>query len=186
MIGANKKNDIDLIRRAAEGESSAFGLLYDKYHPAIYRFVYLKVSHREEAEDITHHVFLNAWQNIDTFEDQGLPITSWLYKIAHNKVVDYYRTRRFTANIDEIPEEILNITQGDGQEQAGQRIAIEKVFEALRSLPEDQQNVVIMRFVEELPHKNIAQVLGKSEGTIRVLQHRAIKSLQHILKDYEA
>lgn len=185
MIGANKNNEKGLIRRAAEGDSSAFGLLYDRYQPAIYRFVYLKVSHREEAEDITHQVFLRAWQNIHTFEDQGLPITSWLYKIARNRVVDHYRTRRYTTNIEELPEEAINLVQPDDQDRVEKRIALEKVYKALQSLPEDQQTVLIMRFIEELSHKEISHIIDKSEGTVRVLQHRAIKSLQKILKDYE-
>ena len=83
-----------LIRSAVGGDSSAFGSLYDRYQPAIYRFIVVKVGSREEAEDITHHVFLSAWQKVRTYKHRGHPFSSWLYQIARNMVIDHYRSKK--------------------------------------------------------------------------------------------
>ncbi|MEY4731540.1 MAG: hypothetical protein RL681_486, partial [Candidatus Parcubacteria bacterium] len=94
-----------IIQRAVKGEASAFGLLYDRYQPQIYRFIFLKVSRREEAEDLTHQVFLQALQHIGEYEDVGFPFTSWLYRIARNEVIDHYRTRKQAISLDDIDPE---------------------------------------------------------------------------------
>ena len=88
-----------ILTLAIRGKASAFGSLYDHYQPRIYRFVAIKVGRREEAEDLTHQVFLNAWQNIGNYKDLGHPFSSWLYKIARNQIADYYRARRGTGRI---------------------------------------------------------------------------------------
>ena len=98
-----------LIESAVKGEASAFGSLYDYYQPKIYRFVLIKVSRREEAEDLTHQVFLNAWQNIKSYEHIGFAFSSWLYQIARNQVIDYYRTRKKNISIEEIDPEYFAI-----------------------------------------------------------------------------
>ena len=81
-----------IIQDAVGGEASAFGLLYDHYQPKIYRFVLVKVGRREEAEDLTHQIFLHALQNIGSYEHLGFPFSSWLYQIARNQIIDHYRT----------------------------------------------------------------------------------------------
>jgi len=91
----------NLIIEAIRGESSAFGQLYDHYQPRIYRFILVKVGHREEAEDLTHQVFLNAWKNIDGYQHRGFPFSSWLYSIARNAVIDYYRTNKNEVPLDD-------------------------------------------------------------------------------------
>src|SRR5271168_2768290 len=96
MIDGEEK----IVEKAVKGDSSAFGQLYDHYQPMIYRFVVVKVGRREEAEDITHQVFLSAWQGIKGYEHRGHPFSSWLYQIARNQVIDFYRSRRSDASID--------------------------------------------------------------------------------------
>ncbi len=171
-----------LLEQAIQGEASAFGLLYDKYQPRLYRFIYLKVSHREEAEDLTHQVFLSAWQNIKHFQDQGLPISSWLYHIARNKVIDYYRTKKFTTDIDSLPEDLFGNEQ-DPTAQAHAKFLLEKIALVLHELSPDQQDIILMRFVEELTNKEIARITGKNIGTVRVLQHRALRHLKKYTQD---
>ncbi len=182
MTDGQFDNEEQVLKRAIQGEASAFGLLYDKYQPRLYRFIYLKVSHREEAEDLTHQVFLNAWQNIQHFHDQGLPISSWLYHIARNKVIDYYRTRKYTANIDEVSEELFQ-DEHDPASQTHKKMLLEQITAVLHELTQDQQDIIIMRFVEELTNKEIARIMDKHIGTVRVLQHRALKHLQKHIKD---
>jgi RNA polymerase sigma-70 factor (ECF subfamily) len=171
-----------IVTRAVKGESEAFGLLYDHYQPQIYRFIILKVSRREEAEDLTHQVFVAAWKNMPNYEDQGYPFSSWLYQIARNQVIDHYRLKKPDVSLEE--EMVLEIPGShDTEGQVEERLAIGKVQEALRKLSQEYQDVVIMRFVEELSVREVAQAVGKSEGAIKVMQHRAIKELKKILGD---
>lgn len=170
-----------LIKEAIAGKSAPFGLLYDHYQPIVYRFIYLKVSHREEAEDLTHQVFLSAWQNISGFKiKKEASFIGWLYQIARNKVIDHYRTKKPTIDIDNIadPPEIGK----SNEETADFKIEIKMVKKAIPLLSEIEQDVVIMRFVEDLASKEVAEILEKSEGAIRLIQHRAIKKLKDILK----
>ena len=169
-----------LIKKAQDGEAEAFGQLYDHYLPKIYRFVYIKVSSQTDAEDLTQQIFLNAWQNIKSFQFQGFSISSWFYRIAYNEVVDFYRTRKHHEPIETLPEEILS--ESPGTDQAfDQNIEIGKIKIALQKLEGDQQNVLLMKFVDELSNKEIAQALNKSEGAIRVIQHRGLKQLKNYL-----
>jgi RNA polymerase sigma-70 factor (ECF subfamily) len=178
----DKKRENTLKKDAIEGEASAFGELYDRYQPKIYRFIFLKVSHREEAEDLTHQVFLNAWKNVERYTDQGFPFSSWLFRIARNKVIDYYRTKKTTLDIDVIPEEIVGIAEQDSQQDAENTLQLEKVYRALQQLSEEQKEVLILRFIQELSYDEVAEIMDKSPGTVRVLQHRGIKRLQTLLK----
>jgi RNA polymerase sigma-70 factor (ECF subfamily) len=176
-------NEKKLLESAIQGEASAFGLLYDKYQPSIFRFIFLKVSQREEAEDLTHQAFLSAWQNIETFQDQGLPLSSWLYKIARNKVIDYYRTRKQIINLDDTPEEILAVATENSLKEIENKMEIEGVYKALKQLPPDYQEIIIMRFVEGLSPKEVSEITGRNHGAVRVLQFRALRQLKKILEN---
>ncbi len=145
-----------IIKHAVKGKASAFGSLYDHYQPAIYRFVLIKVGRREEAEDLTHQVFLSAWQNIKGYEDRGLPFSSWLYQIH------FVEEARAHFGLDE-------------------KFEIEKVRSAIQKLKPEYQDVLIMRFVEDLAIKDVASALEKSEGAIKLMQHRALKELKEFL-----
>lgn len=175
------RDEETLILKAKNGNAEAFGILYDAYLPKIYRFIYFRVGNRkEEAEDITHQVFLNAWQNIEKYESRGFPFSSWLYRIATNSVIDFYRTRRVHQDIETVPEEfIAELARVD--ETLDDTHALRGIMQALTKLEPDQQNVLIMKFVDDLSTKEIATALQKSEGAVRVIQHRALKQLkQHV------
>ncbi len=172
-----------IIKNAIDGDSSAFGLLYDKYHSQIYRFIYLKVSHREEAEDITHQVFLNAWKNIEKYQIQGYPFSSWLYQISRNLVIDHYRTKKTTTDIESISESEFADSNDSLQKTIEVNFEVDIVRKAIFKLNQEQQDILIMRFVDELSSKEISTALGKPESTVRVLQHRAIKNLKNILSE---
>jgi RNA polymerase sigma-70 factor (ECF subfamily) len=181
MTGRQSDQDeTTLIRTAMEGEASAFGVLYDKYQPSIYRFIFLKVSHREEAEDLTHQVFLSAWEHMGSFRHGDVPFVSWLYRIARNKVIDHYRTHRICTTLDAVPEEIaaLDIETPD---QIDTRAQIDHVYQALMQLSDDQRDIVIMRFINELSYKDIARALNKNEATVRVIQYRALARMKKML-----
>lgn len=174
MIDGEEK----LIRDAIGGEASAFGLLYDKYEAQIYRFIYLKVGHREEAEDLTHQVFLKTWENIADYEFQGFPFSSWLYKAARNRVIDYYRMKKTDLNLEDISEPQL---EDPIPELLDSALNMEKVKKAIIELGNEQQDVIVLRFIEDLSVKETASILNKSESAIKLLQHRAIKNLKKTL-----
>jgi RNA polymerase sigma-70 factor (ECF subfamily) len=145
--------------------------------------VFLRVGgRRADAEDLTHQVFLSAWQNIRSYEFQGFPFSSWLYRIAHNAVVDYYRTHKSHFDIAALPEGEL-VDTPDLHHNLDQKAELEKIKAAIHKLEPDQQSVILMKFVNDLSNKEIAQALGKSEGAVRVIQHRALKKLKSLLID---
>ncbi len=169
-----------LIQQAIKGRSSAFGSLYDYYQPKIYRFVLVKVGRREEAEDLTHEVFKNAWLNIESYKDLGFPFSSWLYKIARNQITDHYRAARNETSIEKVDPEYF-IAPVSIQLDLSQKMEFERVKNAIQKLKPEYQDVIIMRFVEDAPIKEVAAFLEKSEGAVKLLQHRAMKELKTIL-----
>ncbi len=170
----------NLIKGAVRGEASAFGSLYDHYQPKIYRFVLLKVSQREDAEDLTHQVFLSAWQNIETYRSLGFPFSSWLYQIARNLVIDHYRMKKSDVRLDSVDPEFF-ITPVKLELTVERDMDMERVLTAVAHLKQEYQDVVIMRFIEELSLKEVAAALQKSEGAIKLVQHRALKELKALL-----
>ncbi|MDO8536717.1 MAG: sigma-70 family RNA polymerase sigma factor [bacterium] len=175
----------NLIKQAIKGKASAFGSLYDYYQPKIYRFVLIKVGRREEAEDLTHEVFKNAWENIESYKDLGFPFSSWLYRIARNQITDHWRSQKGETSLEKIDPEYF-VAPASLQLDVAYKMEIERVKDAIGRLKPEYQDVVIMRFVEDLPVKDVATALDKSEGAIKLLQHRAIKELKNLLKIYEA
>jgi RNA polymerase sigma-70 factor, ECF subfamily len=178
MLEGEKK----LIEAAGRGEKTSFTKLYDYYMPAIYRFIYVKVSHRHIAEDLTHEVFLSAWQNLPRYRHKGFPFSSWLYKLARNRVIDHYRGLKPSTDIENINPEELKINSVI-ESTLDDDFQFQLVKSAIQALKPDQQDVLIMKFIEDLSHKEIALTLKKSEGAIRLIQHRAIQELKKQLKD---
>lgn len=169
-----------LIQSAIKGRASAFGSLYDHYQPKIYRFVMIKVGRREDAEDLTHQVFLNALENIEGYKNLGFPFSSWLYRIARNQIVDFWRTRRPETSLEKMDPEYF-VAPATIQFDLTQKLEMETVQGALQKLKPEYQDVVIMRFVDDLPIKEVAAAMDKSEGAVKLLQHRAIKELKNLL-----
>jgi len=176
MIDGEQK----IIERAVRGESSAFGELYDHYHPKIYRFVLFKVSQREEAEDLTHEIFISAWQSMRTYRDFGFPFSSWLYQIARNRIIDHYRTKKPQTPLEEMDPEYF-VAPAMAPVMLEGKMEMERVRKALSRLKTEYQDVVIMRFIEELSLKETAAALGKTEGAVKLMQHRAMKALQGLM-----
>lgn len=177
------EDEHDLILKAKGGEAEAFGRLYDHYLPAIYRFILLKVGQREEAEDLTHHVFLKAWTSMGTsYSEQGFPFSSWLYRIARNSVIDHYRRIKPTSSIEEEENREELINRPAVESLIDKKEASKQIMSALKELKETEQDVVIMRFIEDLSVKETAEAVNKSEGAVKVIQHRALEKIRKILK----
>jgi len=176
----------ELILKAQGGDSYAFGLLYDAYVSQIYRFIFLKLGGmKAEAEDITHQVFMSAWKNIKKYQFQGYPFSSWLYKIARNEVIDFWRTKKNNVSIHDIHEEFLGETD-ENELSVDIKIDTELVSLCIKRLDSHYQDVLILKFVEELTNEEIAKAMGKTEGSVRVIQHRAIKKLKQEIEHERA
>lgn len=173
------ENEDKLVRRAVTRDSAAFGCLYEFYLDRIYRYVYYRVGSTSEAEDLTEQVFLKAWEAIDRYEQRGVPFAAWLYRLAHNLVIDHYRGKRPTSTLDEMSE--ADEIGGDVEATVQGLLEAEEVRAAIGRLNPDYQQMIVLRFVEGLSHAEVAKIVGKSEGATRVVQHRALQSLARAL-----
>lgn len=175
-------NERQLVLQAQAGNSEAFGQLYDAYMERIYRFVYFRVEDQQTAEDITSQVFLKAWGNLDRFRFSRTPYLAWLYTIAHNAVIDHYRTRKVTTALDDV-----QLSQPDHSEVVENGIDLtaemQSVKTALQTLTDDQQKVLTLKFIEGMSNNEIARHLGKREGAIRALQMRGLQALAKQLEE---
>ncbi|MHB1134285.1 MAG: RNA polymerase sigma factor [Chloroflexota bacterium] len=169
-----------LAAKAAAGDDEAFGQLYERYLDNIYRYVYYRVGSSAEAEDLTQRIFFKTWEAMGRFHPNGTPFVAWLMRIAHNALVDHWRTRKETHRLDDgvpcqsvwsDPVAALNLSCTHGQ-----------LRQAILALKPDQQRVILLRFIDGLDYATVAATLGKSEGAVRVLQCRALAALRECLR----
>jgi RNA polymerase sigma-70 factor (ECF subfamily) len=164
-----------LVERAKR-DPEAFGELYDIHFERIYAYIYRKTGDRQSAEDLTSETFMKALAAIKTYRYTGQPFVAWLYRIASNAVTDYYRARRVTTSLD---EGIPLADRGTSPEEAALRLDDQQaVARAIQTLSPDQQDVILLRFSEDMKLKDIGQVVGKTEGAVKALMFRALNSLK--------
>ena len=168
-----------LVQRAKSGDEEAFAQLYEEYFDKIYRYVALKVGDKMEAEDITQQVFLKAIKSISSFKWKGFPFSAWLYRIAHNQIVDYFRKSKKQVSVT--LDESLAADDDDPAEVFDHKLDIEKLSSAAKQLTPAQQEVISLRFTSEMSIIQVAQVMGKSEGAVKALQHSAVVALRKLL-----
>jgi RNA polymerase sigma-70 factor (ECF subfamily) len=172
---------MDAERKAAARRSKEARLagLYDEYYDKIARYAFVRLGNRAEAEDLAGEVFLKALESLHTYEERGIPMQAWLFKIAHNLVVDYYRKagKRRTVPIDTVQLE----DESDPQAAAETRIEFARVTGALDRLTPAQRQVIELRFFGELTAEEAGRVLNKSGGAVREMQSAAIRSLRRLL-----
>jgi RNA polymerase sigma-70 factor (ECF subfamily) len=186
-----EETDQALAKRARTSRA-AFGELYERHVAAIYRYVYYRVGSVEDTEDLTARVFARALKHIHNYNDRGLPFMAWMYRIAHNVVANYHRDskRHPSVPLDDVDLENTHVT-GDAQDEAETaaaadlRIDSERerglLIEAIRKLPEERQQLVVLKFVQQLPNVEIGQVMGRSEGAIKSLYHRTLAHLRELM-----
>jgi RNA polymerase sigma-70 factor (ECF subfamily) len=177
---ATRVDEAELISQAVGGDAEAFGDLYARYLDRIYRYVLYKVGEEKRAEDLTEQVFLRAWEAIGRYESRGFPFSSWLYRIAHNAVVDHYRTAKHERPLESVVFTLADDSLGP-EETLIRKREVSRLLNALTHLSEEKQELIILRFVEGLSHAQVAQILDKSEEACRVMQHRALARLSAIL-----
>ena len=173
--------DIDLlIQGAVSGSAEDFGRLYDLYVARVYRHIYYRTGNTQDAEDLTQLVFTRAWKAIGRYRKTASPFLAWLMRISHNLVIDYYRSTKDTAYLDSEPAFISSTSSTE--RLAEEHYNQQELRKAILQLPDDQQQVILMSFIEGFSYVEIAGVLGKREGTVRVILHRALKKLRKILE----
>jgi RNA polymerase sigma-70 factor (ECF subfamily) len=172
--------DLDLIARAQGGDVEAIGALYDRHQESIFRYLWLRLSDRQLAEDLTGDVFMRMLSALPDYRELGLPFRSWLYRIAHNLLVDHYRKEsRFASVPLETAED--DRSEIDPAAAADQALLVERVKLALARLDQHQREVVILRFVLGLSLREAALALDRTEGAVKSLQHRGLAALRRAL-----
>ena len=178
------RTDQELIQKSIQGDHEAFGDLYQRYLDQIYRYVFYRVQTVEEAEDLTEATFIRVWE--DLCGRKAKPaiqnFRAWVYRVAHNQVVDHYRKKK-PDHLDMDARSAIIQSPGPGTEKAVMnKIDSHLLAEAIKQLEETAKNVIVLRFLNGLSHAETAEALNLNEGHVRVIQYRALKQLQAILK----
>lgn len=178
-----KQSQIDkLVRDTQNGNAEAFGEIYDVYFQQIYKYVYYKVS-EEHVEDLVSSIFVKAWTNIKKYKKTQYPFKAWLFRIAHNAVIDHYRTNK---NVYELEDRVADDSvQIDPKHLLEKTLTSERVHRALGGLEKKYHEVVVLKFLNGLSNRDIAKVIGSNEGNVRTLQFRALKKMRVVLEDEE-
>lgn len=175
----NEASEADLIAQAKE-DAQAFGALYDRYVTKVYNYIYYRVGNHHDAEDLTERTFLRALRHMSNYEDRGAPISAWFYRIAHNLVANWHRDQGrhpvvaldavYLEDTPDLPETAVIVEE----EQ-------EALFKAVRRLPADRQQLLVLKFVERLSNAEIGAIMERTEGAIKSLYHRTLTALRQEL-----
>ena len=163
-----------LVVQAVNGNTDAFGELYIIFVEKIYRYIFYHVKSKTTAEDITGEVFLKAWRAISSCRGKENTFSSWLYRIAHNQMIDEIRKRQRRPFLE--LENIENIS--DSESSVEGYLEQQELLEVVDCLPPNQRRLIILKFIEGMDNREIANILGKSEGALRVMQMRALSTLK--------
>jgi len=175
-------DDSELIARAAQGDRESFGALYERYVFRVFRHVYYLTNDTHLAEDLTAQTFLNALEAIPRYQVRGVPFLAWLFRIAYNLTVNYRKVRQ--NGTTQLPEGLaVQGTVYSPEASCEAKADGQRVWEGVRRLRGDQRQVIVMRFVDGLSYSDIAKVLDKSIGAVRVIQYRALCALRRRLED---
>ena len=167
-------NEKDIVIACQQGDMEQFGKLYDRYIKKIYDFVYFKTHHKETAEDLVSLVFTKALEKIAQFDNKGT-FSSWLYRIARNTVIDYYRTKKSDANIDDAWD--LS-DDSDIEQDLDVKNKLSEVKKYLQKLTSEQRDIIIMRVWQDMSYAEIAEAVGKSETSCKMVFSRTMKQLR--------
>jgi RNA polymerase sigma-70 factor, ECF subfamily len=186
----SSEEEVDLIARA-KLDAEAFGELYQRYVNRIYNYHYRHTSSRTDAEDLTSRTFYRALRSLHSYRETGAPFQAWLYRIAHNLVVNWYRdhTNHPTVSLDGddylsvrahmVPSEL---SSGPEASVASAEIR-ETLLRAIAGLPEERKTLIILKFVEQMTNAEIGDVLGRTEGAVKALYHRTLISLRAAMRE---
>jgi len=176
-------NEEEVLALASQGDRDAFGQLYQRYVERIFNYVYYRTGNTHDAEDLTARVFQRAMNHIHNYTDRGVPFSAWLYRIAHNLVANWHRdrSRKQEIPLDDIP---VLPTKGDHPERSLVRSQEQDaLLKHIRKLPPERQNLLILKFVENMSNAEIGKIMGRSEGAVKSLYHRTLLALRDQLGD---
>ena len=180
VVDQKRQEERALVDRAIQRDQEAFGDLYDMHVSRVYRHVYYMVGNAAEAEDLTAQAFLQAWAAIERYQFRGAPFVSWVMRIAHNLGVSHLRSRKPGT---ELPEILVDQSREGNPEEVLQRQAEgDRVREAILHLRDEHRRVIILRFVQDLDYREVAEIVGKSVPAVRVIQHRALNALREQMR----
>jgi RNA polymerase sigma-70 factor (ECF subfamily) len=171
------EDDSELVARAGT-DAVAFGALYERYVAKIYNYVYYRTGDHHEAEDLTERTFQRAMVHIGRYRDRGVPFSAWLYRIAHNLVANWHRDqgRRQVLGLEEAT--LLGASRERPEAAAEVNEQRERLLAAIRRLPAERQQLLILKFVERLSNAEVGKIMGRTEGAIKSLYHRTLISLR--------
>ena len=182
-VDQKREEERALVERALQRDEEAFGTLYDMHVSRVYRHVYYMVGNPAEAEDLTAQAFLQAWAAIERYQIRGAPFVSWVMRIAHNLGVSHLRSRKPGA---ELPETLVDQSREGNPEEVLQRQADgDRIREAILQLRDEHRRVIILRFVQDLDYREVAEIVGKSVPAVRVIQQRALNALRKQMRPSE-
>lgn len=175
-------SDDEALLRAGQGNSEAFGVLYERYLPRIYNYVYYRTGNPHEAEDLTARVFQRAISNINRYQNKGVPFSAWLYRIAHNLVANWHRdrNRRQEVSLEETIEWHPSGEMPETHLVASQEL--EALLKVIRRMPPERQQLLILKFVESLSNAEVGMIMRRSEGAVKSLYHRTLLALRDELE----
>lgn len=166
------------VARASQGDADAFSFLYERNITRIYNYIYYRIGSEADAEDLTARVFYRAFGHINTYVEKGVPFSAWLYRIAHNLIANFHRDshRRKEVPLEDQPEMPHHADHPESALVKSQEV--EQLLKGIRRLSPDRQQLLILKFVEDYSNAEIANIMGKSEGAIKSLYHRALIALR--------
>jgi RNA polymerase sigma-70 factor (ECF subfamily) len=166
----------------AKTDSPAFGELYQRYLGRIYSFVYHRTGNQADAEDLTERVFVQALTHLPRYTNRGLPFSVWLFRIAHNLVANWYRDQKRTSALP-----MDAVLAGDEETTAVLELVedVAQLRRAMAQLPQDRQQLLLLKFTEDLSHAEIGKIMGRSEGAVKALLHRTLKALKEDMQGAE-
>jgi RNA polymerase sigma-70 factor, ECF subfamily len=177
-------SDSQLVLEARNGSAEAFGELYERYAPAVFRFLSSQLQNSLDAEDMVGEVFLKAWRALPGFRDRGAPFSAFLFRIAHNSLIDHYRTRPHRREHLDLDDQPLPDPHPEPMEQMVAKLDLQELRRVLSTLREDYRTVLVARYISDLTHEETALMMGRSAGAVRVLQHRALTALRKQMNGY--
>jgi RNA polymerase sigma-70 factor (ECF subfamily) len=167
----------------AKDDATAFGELYERYVQKIYNYIYYRTGNHHDAEDLTSRVFFRALAHIYGYTDRGVPFSAWLYRIAHNLVANWHRDRG-RQKVVPLDEYMASGLHGHAPEALTESLEEEeKLLQSIRELPEERQQLLVLKFVERLSNAEIGEIMNRTEGAIKSLYHRTLLSLRGDLED---
>ena len=170
--------DDEVLVKAIAGDKEAFGILYERYVSRIYTYIYYRTGNKHDAEDLTARVFYRAIEHIGRYDRRGVPFSAWLYRIAHNLVANWHRDRQ---RRQEVPiDDVINLQARLEPPELAMlnRMDVERMMRVIQALSSERQELIVLKFVQDMSNAEIGRIMQRSEGAIKSLYHRTLLSLR--------